>query len=94
MAPNMSSPSFLSIHHHAPYPRISSSFPSLSCKGKTAVVTGGSRGIGRAVFHNFITTGGNVFIIGRSEVSLREAAFELDEAAKAHVGYQVADIGD
>ena len=88
----MSSPVF--TYHNAVYPSISPSLPSLNCKGKTVVVTGGSRGIGRAIFHNFITAGANVFIIGRSEASLRQAATELDETAKARVGYQAADVND
>jgi NAD(P)-dependent dehydrogenase (short-subunit alcohol dehydrogenase family) len=93
-------PTFTSIFHKTLYPRIEPSNPSLSCAGKTVFITGGGRGIGRAIARAFITAGANVFIIGRSESSLREAAFELSNAAAAgsttatatRVGYHVADV--
>lgn len=45
-------------------------------KGKIAVVTGGSSGIGLAIGHEFISQGAFVYITGRRQV-------ELDAAAKA-----------
>lgn len=76
------------------YPHISPSLPSLNRHGKTVFITGDSRGMGRAVFLNFIEAGANVFIVGRSEASLRKAANELDETAQARVGYEAADVSD
>ena len=45
--------------------------------GRTAVVTGGSRGIGRAVAESLLATGADVVISGRSVDALREAADRL-----------------
>jgi NAD(P)-dependent dehydrogenase (short-subunit alcohol dehydrogenase family) len=97
----MSIPTFTSTFHKTAYPRIDPSNPSLSCKGKTVVVTGGGQGIGQAIARAFVTAGANVFIIGRNESSLRETSLQLSELvnpttpeAAASVGYQVADVVD
>lgn len=49
----------------------------LGLKGKTAVVTGGSRGIGRAIAHAFADEGANLAICARGEEQLQRAAEEL-----------------
>lgn len=97
----MSHPKFTQTFHNAPYPRISPSLPSLSCHGKAVVITGGGRGIGRAIARNFATAGANVFVIGRSEASLRDTVVELSElgcsstiTTKAQVGHQTADASN
>lgn len=43
-------------------------------RGKTAVVTGGSSGIGRAIAQWFAHEGARVLIVGRNEAALRETA--------------------
>jgi 3-oxoacyl-[acyl-carrier protein] reductase len=49
----------------------------LGLAGKAAVITGGSRGIGRAIAHAFADEGTNVAICARGEERLRETADEL-----------------
>ena len=49
--------------------------------GSVAIVTGGSRGIGRAVAESLLRRGADVLISGRSAGSLAEAASELAEVA-------------
>lgn len=49
----------------------------LGLKGKTAVVTGGSRGIGRAIAHAFADEGANLAICARGEEQLGKVADEL-----------------
>jgi NAD(P)-dependent dehydrogenase (short-subunit alcohol dehydrogenase family) len=96
----MSFPSFTSTFHKTLYPRIDPS--SLNSKGKTVFVTGGGQGIGQAIARAFITAGANVFIIGRSESTLRETALGLSDvvtsggaaATAARIGYQVADVSN
>ena len=43
-------------------------------RGKTAVVTGGSSGIGRAIAQRFAHEGARVLIVGRNEAALQETA--------------------
>lgn len=58
-------------------------------QGKTALITGGSAGIGFGAAKRFLAEGATVYITGRREEKLREAAAALGE--KVH--YVVADAG-
>jgi len=49
--------------------------------GKTAVITGGSSGIGLAAARLFLECGANVAICGRDENRLKQAAGSLDDVA-------------
>lgn len=61
--------------------------------GKTALITGGSRGIGKAIAIALAKEGVNVGITGRNEEALKKAASEI-EAAGAKAFYAVAEVSD
>jgi 3-hydroxybutyrate dehydrogenase len=52
--------------------------------GKVAVVTGGTRGIGRAIAEAFIEAGGTVVLSGRSEDKGKQALAEIGAGDRAH----------
>lgn len=57
---------------------------SLSLSGRTALVTGASRGIGRAVASALASAGAQVFLVSRSRADLESLASELGQGASAH----------
>jgi NAD(P)-dependent dehydrogenase (short-subunit alcohol dehydrogenase family) len=65
----------------------------LELEGKRAVVTGGSRGIGKAVARALAEEGCAVAIVARSPEPLRAAAAELAEATGRDIVPVVADTG-
>jgi len=62
--------------------------------GKVAVITGGSRGIGRVTADIFAREGARIAICGRTEETLKAAANELTANHGAKVTWQRADILD
>jgi retinol dehydrogenase 14 len=60
--------------------------------GRTVLITGGSRGIGRATALGLATLGGRVFIIGRDQQRTEDAAREMHRAGGGHVDVFVADL--
>jgi 3-hydroxybutyrate dehydrogenase len=61
----------------------------MSLQGRHALVTGGGRGIGRAVAAALSRSGANVTVVGRSEQPLQEAAAAGDAA-----GWIAGDVTD
>ena len=61
---------------------------------KVAIVTGASRGIGRAIAETFVREGARVVIVGRKQESLDQVAREIGPSARpiaCHVG-RLADL--
>ena len=61
--------------------------------GKTALITGGSSGIGLAAAKRFVAEGAFVFITGRREAELASAAKDIGKNIKALNG-DVSNLGD
>ncbi len=60
--------------------------------GKTALITGGSRGIGKAIAVAFCREGCSVFLIGRDEKRLKETADEISNIEEIDVGWYGCDV--
>ena len=61
--------------------------------GKTAVITGGATGIGRAAAKRFIEEGAFVFIFGRRQAALDAVVADLGPNARAVKG-SVSNLAD
>lgn len=64
----------------------------MKLEGKVAVVTGGSRGIGKAIAHGLAAEGADVVIAARSEEGLQGAAAEIGDATGRRVVPVPADL--
>jgi 3-oxoacyl-[acyl-carrier protein] reductase len=62
----------------------------LGLSGRRAVVTGGSKGLGKAIAAELLAEGARVAICSRNEAELWETAAELSKAGGAHAGSVVA----
>lgn len=64
----------------------------LSMQGRSALITGGSQGIGRAIAKRFVEAGANVAIVARNEGALEEAKAEIQTAGSGKVLTISADV--
>jgi 3-oxoacyl-[acyl-carrier protein] reductase len=64
----------------------------ISLKGRTAIVTGGSKGIGYAVATRFAASGADVAILARTRQTLDEAVKAIQANAKSRVIGVQADV--
>ncbi|HEX5587050.1 MAG TPA: SDR family NAD(P)-dependent oxidoreductase, partial [Acidimicrobiia bacterium] len=62
--------------------------------GRVAIVSGGSRGIGRAIAHTLAAEGASVVIAARTQSHLDDAAAELEAIAPGRVAAVAADMTD
>ncbi|REK17299.1 MAG: SDR family NAD(P)-dependent oxidoreductase [Planctomycetota bacterium] len=60
--------------------------------GRVALVTGGSKGLGKAMARGFAEAGANVVISSRHEDELNQAQAEIRDGTDAKVEYFVADM--
>jgi len=66
----------------------------LKLAGKTALITGGSKGIGRATAEIFASEGCNVIIVSRSAQALAAAKSAIVQKTNARVDTVAADLSD
>nr|WP_313372711.1 SDR family oxidoreductase [Brucella intermedia] len=62
--------------------------------GKHAVITGGARGIGRAIAGLFVEAGATVIITDRDEAAARQAAAELNARRPSSASMYILDVTD
>ena len=60
--------------------------------GRVALVTGGSKGLGKAMARGFAEAGADIVISSRHEGELKSAAAEIAQGTKSKVVYFVADM--
>jgi NAD(P)-dependent dehydrogenase (short-subunit alcohol dehydrogenase family) len=66
----------------------------MDLSGKTAVVTGGTRGIGRAIVNSLLRSQANVVISSRNSVDVKAVVSELSQEHRDRVGGKVCDVRD
>ena len=63
-------------------------------QGKTALITGGSRGIGRAICDAYYDQGATLIVMARDEAKLQEACKQIDKDNSGRVIGIACDVGN
>ncbi len=63
-------------------------------RNRVALITGGSKGIGKAMARGLAELGANIMICARHEDELRAAADEIGDGLDVEVAWQVVDLAD
>jgi NAD(P)-dependent dehydrogenase (short-subunit alcohol dehydrogenase family) len=66
----------------------------MNLQGKTAIITGGTRGIGRGIAEALVRSAANVCISGRSAEEVERVASELDDLDEGRAIGTVCDVRD
>lgn len=66
--------------------------PLFDLSGRVALVTGGSKGLGKAMARGFAEAGANIVISSRHEDELKKAKAEIEHGTNVKVAYFVADM--
>src|ERR1700682_2778525 len=66
----------------------------MNLKGKTAIVTGGTKGIGRAIADALVRSGSDVCISGRSRDEVDRVVKELEDLDEGRVTGTICDVRD
>jgi 3-oxoacyl-[acyl-carrier protein] reductase len=64
----------------------------ISLTGRSAIVTGGSKGIGFAIATSFASSGGDVAMVARGQESLDQAVSQIRQSAEGKVIGVAADV--
>ena len=73
-------PSFTDTYHHEQYPAIDPTQKELDCSEKVVVITGGGRGIGKAIAVAFAKAHAKgIVLMGRTRSTLETAAAEVHQ---------------
>lgn len=62
--------------------------------GRSALVTGGSRGLGKAMARGLAEQGARVMICGRNEEELAAAAVDIGEGLEVSIAYKACDLSN
>ncbi|WP_334018787.1 SDR family oxidoreductase [Alteromonas sp. S015] len=60
--------------------------------GKTAIVTGGGKGLGKTIAHFLLEAGMKIAICGRTEITIKQTVEQFDELFPGNVVGQVCDV--
>ena len=63
-------------------------------RGKTALVTGSTSGIGRATAVALAARGAHVLVVGRDEQRAKDVVTEIDAGAAESAAYHLTTLGD